>query len=154
MKRENMGSRRRSREIALQVLYQMDMTGTDPGTAVASYYDSFDAPPAVREFFERLVFGVSTNRQEIDRLIISASQHWRLERMPVVDRNILRIAVYEMLHCADIPPKVSINEAIDLGKTYGSEESGAFINGVLDHVLPELHREESRIVPTAPSTGA
>jgi transcription antitermination protein NusB len=148
-----MGSRRRSREIALQVLYQMDMTGADPQTAIASYYGSFDAPPTVREFFERLVLGVAVHREEIDRIIVSASQHWRLERMPVVDRNILRIAVYEMLHCTDIPPKVSINEAIDLGKTYGSEESGAFINGILDHVLPELHRGSAQPPPPAPSTG-
>ncbi|MHC1744261.1 MAG: transcription antitermination factor NusB [Syntrophobacteraceae bacterium] len=139
-----MGSRRRSREIALQVLYQMDMTGADPQEAIAAYYNSFDAPVSVREFFEKLVLGVSLHREEIDRLIVAASQHWRLERMPVVDRNILRIAVYEMLHCGDIPPKVSINEAIDLGKTYGSEESGSFINGILDHVLPELHRDAAR----------
>lgn len=119
----------------------MDMTGADPQAAIAAYYDSFDAPTSVREFFEKLVLGVALHRKEIDRLIVAASQHWRLERMPVVDRNVLRIAVYEMLHCGDIPPKVSINEAIDLGKTYGSEESGAFINGILDHVLPELHRD-------------
>ncbi len=135
-----MGSRRRSREIALQVLYQMDMTGAAPQEAIAAYYNSFDTAASVKEFFEKLVLGVSLHREEIDRLIVAASQHWRLERMPVVDRNVLRIAVYEMLHCGDIPPKVSINEAIDLGKTYGSEESGAFINGILDHVLPELQR--------------
>lgn len=146
-----MGSRRRSREIALQVLYQMDMTGADAQTAIASYYDSFDAPLSVREFLERLIFGVSLHREEIDRLIVAASQHWRLERMPLVDRNVLRIAVYEMLHCADIPPKVSINEAIDLGKTYGSEESGAFINGILDHVLPELHRDSTKPLQPNPS---
>jgi N utilization substance protein B len=74
--------------------------------------------------------------------------------MPVVDRNVLRIAVYEMLYCGDIPPKVSINEAIDLGKTYGSEESGAFINGILDHVLPELTRGTVHPLAPAPSTGS
>lgn len=149
-----MGSRRRSREIALQVLYQIDMTGVDPQAAIASYYDSFDASPGIRGFLEKLVLGVTQHRQEIDRLIVGASQHWRLHRMPVVDRNILRIAVYEMLYCTDIPPKVSINEAIDLGKTYGSEESGAFINGILDHVLPELPRQALPPDSSAPDAGS
>lgn len=140
--------------MALQVLYQIDMTGSDPQAAVASYYGSFEVAPAVRGFFEKLVLGVTLHREEIDRLIVGASQHWRLHRMPVVDRNILRIAVYEMLYCGDIPPKVSINEAIDLGKTYGSEESGAFINGILDHVLPELAKGSDQPTTPAPAAGS
>jgi len=137
-----MGVRRRSREIALQVLYQMDMTHAPPGEAIAVYFENFEVPVQVRPFAEHLVQGVFTHRLDIDQLIGSASEHWRLERMSIVDRNVLRIALYEMLHCSDIPPKVSINEAIDLGKTFGSEDSSAFINGVLDHILLELNRKK------------
>jgi transcription antitermination protein NusB len=136
-----MGVRRRSREIALQVLYQMDMTHAAPDQAIAVYFENFEVAAQVRPFTERLVQGVFTHRSEIDQLIASASEHWRLERMSIVDRNVLRIALYEMVHCSDIPPKVSINEAIDLGKTFGSEDSSAFINGVLDHILLDLNRK-------------
>lgn len=131
-----MGPRRLSREVALKILYQIDMTGGAPADVLPLFYEHFDIPGAVRPFAERLVYGVCSNREEIDRRIVATSEHWRLERMPVVDRNVLRIAVFEMLYCPDIPPKVSINEAIDLAKSYGSEDSGAFINGILDKVLP------------------
>ena len=139
-----MGRRRRSREIALQVLYQMQMADLPPEEALGLYYQLFDedekhrVPAEVRPFAEEIVRGVSLHRARIDEMITSASEHWRLARMSLVDRNILRIAVFEMLFCFDIPPKVSINEAIDLGKTFGSPDSGAFINGILDHILPLL----------------
>lgn len=135
-----MGQRRRSREIALQVLYQMEVIEVPPEEALRLYYECFDSPLELRPFCEELVRGVYHHQQEIDGVIASASQHWRLERMSIVDRNILRLALYEMLYCSSIPPKVSINEAIDLGKMYGSSESGSFINGILDHVLPELSK--------------
>lgn len=118
------------------------MTGVSPADALPLYYGQFDAPEDVRPFAEHLVLGVCSHREEIDRKIASASQHWRLERMPVVDRNVLRIAVFEMIYCADIPPKVSINEAIDLAKMYGSGDSGAFINGILDKVRPQAPSEQ------------
>jgi N utilization substance protein B len=137
-----MGRRRLSREIALKVLYQIDMTGATPADALPLFYEHFEAPAAVRPFAEQIVLGVFTHKDEIDQRIVSASEHWRLERMPVVDRNVLRIAVFEMLYCEDIPPKVSINEAIDLAKSYGSRDSGAFINGILDNVLPKVAMEQ------------
>ncbi|NTW35362.1 MAG: transcription antitermination factor NusB [Syntrophobacteraceae bacterium] len=140
-----MGRRRLSREIALKVLYQIDMTGAAPADALPLFYEHFDAPADVRPFAEQLVLGVCLHRDEIDGRIVSASEHWRLERMPVVDRNVLRIAVFEMLYCQDIPPKVSINEAIDLAKSYGSGDSGAFINGILDNVLPKVAREQQSV---------
>jgi len=84
------------------------------------------------------VKGVWENKTELDRLIRGASKHWRVERMSRVDRNILRIAIYEVLHRKDVPPKVSIDEAVELGKRYGAEESGAFINGILDHIYNAL----------------
>jgi N utilization substance protein B len=121
----------------------MEVIGAPPDEALRIYYEYFQSPSELRPFCEELVRGVYLHRQEIDRVIASASEHWRLERMSIVDRNILRLALYEMLYCRSIPPTVSINEAIDLGKLYGSSESGSFINGILDHVLPELskHRQ-------------
>lgn len=130
--------------MALQVLYQMDISGIVPEEGLGLYYEHFDAPAADRIFTEQLVYGVFHNQTEIDRLLSSASENWRIERMSFVDRNILRMALYEMLFCADIPPKVSINEAIDLGKLFGSADSGPFINGILDHLLTKLRREGKR----------
>ena len=93
------------------------------------------------EFAKRIVIGVLEHRQEIDRLIEERSENWRLDRMTAIDRNILRIALFELLYCSEIPPKVTINEAIDLGKRYGSEESGSFINGILDRIQNEVIRK-------------
>lgn len=152
-----MGRRRRSREVALQILFQVEVSGAPPEEAIRLYYDilfadeetrqELNVPESVRPFAEQLVVGVYLNQTEIDGLIASASEHWRLERMSIVDRNVLRIALYEMLHCPEIPPKVSINEAVDLGKSFGSADSGAFINGVLDRVLAELQHQGR--IPTA-----
>lgn len=145
-----MSQRRRSREMALQILYSMDMTESPPDEAISSHHEFATADEAkepeasvlLRPFTERLVRGVYLHRQEIDQTLISASQNWGLDRMSIVDRNILRIALFEMLYCPDVPPKVSINEAIDIGKKFGNEDSGAFINGVLDHVLGVLEKAD------------
>jgi len=93
------------------------------------------------EFAKRIVLGVMEHQREIDRLIEERSEHWRLDRMTIVDRNILRIAIFELLYCSEVPPKVTLNEAIDLGKRYGSEESGNFINGILDRIQNEVIRK-------------
>jgi len=90
------------------------------------------------EFAKRIVLGVMEHQREIDRLIEERSEHWRLDRMTIVDRNILRIAIFELLYCSEVPPKVTLNEAIDLGKRFGSEESGNFINGILDRIQNEV----------------
>ena len=143
-----MGQRRKSREIALQMLYQLEMSGQPPDVVIDLYNElasgGEDKKPelaeAVRPFAEQLLSGVHAHRDELDAMIVAASENWRLERMSIIDRNVLRIALYEMLYRAEIPPKVSINEAIDLGKTFGSPDSGAFINGILDHLLPEVNR--------------
>ncbi len=129
-----MGSRRRSREMAVQVLYQVDMAEGDIAEALRAFCEHFDAPDRIRDFAVELINGAYNNRAEIDGLISRFSEHWRLERMPTVDRNILRLAVFELLYRSDIPPKVSINEAVDLGKKFGSEDSGSFINGILDRI--------------------
>ena len=94
-----------------------------------------------KAFFLRLVEGVKEFQHDIDSLIERFSENWKLSRMSRVDRNVMRIAVYELLHCDDIPPKVSINEAIDIGKRFGTEDSGAFINGILDGVRISLEKE-------------
>ena len=143
-----MGQRRKSREIALQMLYQMEMIDQPPHEVIDLYNElasgeednNPDFTQAARPFAEQLLNGVYAHRDELDKMIVTASENWRLERMSIIDRNVLRVAVYEMLYCPEIPPKVSINEAIDLGKTFGSPDSGAFINGILDHLLPEVNR--------------
>lgn len=144
--------------MALQVLYQIEVCQGSTDDAIRLYYDllqggeddfKFRVPLSARPFAEQLIEGVFARKSEIDLLITSASEHWRIERMSIVDRNILRIALFEMLYRPDIPPKVSVNEAVDLGKTFGSADSGAFINGILDHLLIEL--QERGEMPQPPS---
>ena len=129
-----MGIRRKARELALQALFCMDMTSDTSEEMLLRFCAHYDPPAKARPFFLELIRGVIGSKALIDRLIERFSRNWRLSRMSCVDRNIMRIAVYEMLFCSDIPAKVSINEAIDIGKKYGTEESGAFINGILDSV--------------------
>ena len=136
-----MGKRRKSREFALQVLYQLEITKQDALQAMVRSRKNFSPEEAEDEFAKRIVIGVLERRQEIDRLIEERSENWRLDRMTAIDRNILRIALFELLYCSEIPPKVTINEAIDLGKRYGSEESGSFINGILDRIQNEVIRK-------------
>jgi N utilization substance protein B len=93
------------------------------------------------DFSERLVKGVEQHREDLDRVIEHYSSHWKVDRMAHVDLTILRIATYELLYCDDIPPRVAINEAIDIGKKFGSEDSGAFINGILDKVKSAERRQ-------------
>ena len=129
-----MGTRRISREQALQALFYMDMHKSLQEDPVDLFCRCFTADEPTQPFFRLLVNGVQANRPAIDALIEQFSSNWKLSRMSCVDRNVLRIAVFELLYCADIPPKVSINEAIDIGKRFGTEESGAFINGILDSI--------------------
>jgi N utilization substance protein B len=136
-----MGSRRRSRELAMQALFQIEMTQDHSREAVELFCEHFRVPKNAKSFFLRLVEGVTEFQHEIDSLITSFSENWKINRMSRADRNIMRIAVYELLFCDDIPPKVSINEAIDIGKKFGTEESGAFINGILDSIRISLEKE-------------
>ena len=129
-----MGTRRRAREIALQVLYQMEANPLDPQEALELFWRTASASTQVRDFVTRIVEGVQQHREEIDALIKQHSEHWRLDRMDWVDKSILRMGAFELLFCDDIPRKVALNEAIDLGKKFGAEESGAFINGILDKI--------------------
>jgi N utilization substance protein B len=144
-----MSSRRRSREMAVQVLYQVDMAQSDISEALRVFCDHFEAPESIRDFAVELANGAHEHREEIDALIKRFSEHWRLERMPSVDRNILRLAIFELLYRPDIPVKVSINEAVDLGKIYGSGDSGAFINGILDRIRMHLEEKELEVEAAA-----
>jgi len=136
-----LGKRRKSREFALQVLYHWDITGQDASRTLVQFEDHFSPSPGIDEFAERVVLGVLEHREEIDRLIERYSENWRLDRMTPIDRNLLRMATFEFLYCDEIPPKVTLNEAIDLGKRFGSEESGSFINGILDQIQKEMVRK-------------
>ncbi len=151
-----MSSRRKSREKALQTLYRMDITegglrkpaglkkpgvpdteAAAPEAGLGGLGDALKGGKADDEYSRVLVRGVLDKIKKIDGRIETCSEHWRLDRIPIVDRNILRIAVYELLYRPDIPYKVIIDEAIEVAKSYGTTESGAFINGVLDH----LHKD-------------
>jgi N utilization substance protein B len=128
------GNRRKGRELALQALYQIEMTGDTSGAAVESFLRHFEGGPRAKEFAHRLVSGAVSQRAEIDRLIGQCAEHWRLERMSKVDLLILRLATYELVFCPDIPLEVSLDEAIEIGKRFGTHDSASFINGVLDQV--------------------
>jgi len=134
-------SRSQCREWALQFLYQAEFTGPYQPEALEGFWHHFqteDAPPA---YLQELVAGVTSHLEELDVFIVRYSEHWRLERMTVVDRNLLRLAIYELLYQPNIPVKVVINEAVEMAKRYGSEASGGFINGILDQVRMSVGRE-------------
>ena len=137
-----MHQRRKAREVTLQVLYELDVLGIDVREAVDRFWANFDAPEEARKFSSLLIDGTWNNREKIDSLISGSSENWTMARMSRVDKSILRMAVYELLFCHDIPPKVTLNEAIDLGKVYGSENSGAFINGILDALYGKLRKKD------------
>ena len=136
-----MGTRRQARELAMQALFYMDMQNNASAQMLASFCDNFRPSKKAHPFFLKLVSGVLETRPEIDSLIEKFSKNWKIDRMSGVDRNVMRIAVYEMLYCEDIPPKVSINEAVEVGKKYGTEESGSFINGIMDGIRDALVKE-------------
>lgn len=136
-------SRRKSRELALQVLFQIEFTKQPSKNALPLFFTYFCSKKNPDDFITHLVQGVEEHREEIDRLLRKYSEHWALERISLVDRNILRMAIFEILWCSDIPSKVSINEAIELGKKFGTEKSAAFINGILDKISHTEKREKN-----------
>jgi N utilization substance protein B len=129
-----MGIRRRARELAMQALFYMDSRNKSSRESVERFCHNFLPSPKTNPFFLKLVGGVLKVQPEIDTLIEQYSKNWKIHRMSLVDRNVMRIAIYELIYCVDIPAKVSINEAVDIGKKFGTEESGAFINGILDSI--------------------
>lgn len=127
-------SRRAARKRALDILYEADLLRQAPTTVLASHLEG-DEPPG--EFTVALVRGVDRHRGELDTLIASHARDWRLERMPVVDRNLLRIGLFEILHSGDVPAAVAIDEAVDLAKELSTDDSGRFVNGLLARVARE-----------------
>ncbi|MEO6707960.1 MAG: transcription antitermination factor NusB [Planctomycetota bacterium] len=129
-----MKSRTRGRELALQFLYQLDLRGPSSAGERDTFLRSEEKDKEARGFAEARIDGVVENKLELDRVIQEVAQNWDISRMAVIDRNVLRIATFELLHCKDIPPKVAINEAIEIGKRFSTSNSGAFINGILDKI--------------------
>lgn len=135
-------SRRKAREFSLQMLYMLDIVKeNDFRSCLETYWNRFRQSKENRTFANQLTLGVIEHLKEIDQAIGSCSHNWKLSRMSYVDRNILRLAAFELLYCPDIPPKVSINEAIEISKRYGDKDSGAFINGILDQVFQQQQKK-------------
>jgi N utilization substance protein B len=132
------GVRREGRELALQALYSMDLNPMEMRAALQLFRENVRSNAGARAFAEELVAGVVANREAIDRNIEEKSKNWSISRMGKVDLNILRLAVYELFYRDDIPKNVTLNEAIEVAKKFGTEESPAFINGILDEIASAL----------------
>jgi N utilization substance protein B len=135
-----MSSRHDARLWAVQFLFQRDFNDTELEDAFVDFWPERKANPNARAFCEALIRGVEIYRDEIDERLRKYAEHWSLERMGAVDRNIMRVALFEMLFCKEIPPVVSINEAVDLAKELSGRESGKFVNGILDRARQDLDR--------------
>ena len=130
-----MRKRTLAREIALKILYSIDITKEPLEDCLEKFWENESkVDEAVREFTNFLVSGVVAHREEVDKVISKYAENWEMERMATVDRNIMRIACFELMFTDDIPPKVAINEAIDIAKKYGDKDSGKFVNGILDKI--------------------
>lgn len=143
-----MGLRHMGRELALKALYRMDICGGASSEDLAALFSTFPADPRVLSFAATLVEGVRRDLQPLDQHIAGALQHWSVGRLSRVDHNILRLALWELLNLGDIPTRVTIDEAIELAKTYGDQDSGRFVNGVLDEIAGRLNlRDKGEDVP-------
>lgn len=130
-----MGTRRRARELALQLLYQYELTAASPEEMQDGFEEWQNAGESVRSFADQLLRGTLARLADVDRELGRQTTHWRLERLAAVDRNILRLAMFELMFESETPPPVVIDEAIELAKKYGAKDSGRFVNGVLDGFL-------------------
>jgi N utilization substance protein B len=136
-----MGLRRSAREEALKILYGLELTGDEPDLALGRLEEESEVSRQVRAYTDRLVRTCWRERMALDALIARVSEHWALRRMNFIDRNVLRMAACELVFFDDIPPKVAINEAIDIARKYGTDTSGAFVNGILDRIVKERDLE-------------
>jgi len=130
-----MGARRKARELALQMLYQFDLSGNSPEMIVDTFEELQKSKPNTREFATKIFHGTVENLEALDDMIQAQAENWRLSRMAVVDRNIIRMSVYEFLHEDDTPKLVIIDEAIEIAKKFGTQKSSQFINGILDGIF-------------------
>lgn len=133
-----MGQRRKARESALQILYQLEFDDAGAGEAVDRFWREKRAPAETKEYSRWLVEGIMADRSEVDRIIQSVSEHWRIARMAFVDRNILRLAAYELLRADSIAPAIIINEAIEIAKKFSGAEAATFVNGILDALRKKI----------------
>jgi N utilization substance protein B len=138
------GARRSGREAALQMLFQMEASDTAPDETIATFWRSFESEPEGKPWADETVRGVSEHRAEIDKAISTASEHWRIERMTRLDRNLLRLGTFELMKRRDVPSPVILDEAVELAKTFGTAESSVFINGVLARIARDLGRAEEK----------
>lgn len=138
-----MGSRHLSRERALQILFQYDIHGK-PGIWLEEFWKPLKDSEETRAFAERLVTGVREHQKELDELIGKCATNWKVSRMQIVDRNILRLGAYELLWLDEVPAKVTVNEAIELAKDFGDDEAAKFVNGILDKILLSDPRLEAK----------
>jgi N utilization substance protein B len=139
-----MASRRKSREFAMQMLYQWELGGNTPEQVGATFFDERKADAEVESFARELFRGAVDHIERLDPLISEHAENWRLERMAAVDRSILRMAVYEMLHCPETPPHAVINEALEIARRFSGEGSVEFVNGILDAILKKLPARETK----------
>jgi N utilization substance protein B len=138
-----MGARTTGREAALQMLFALEASGMPPvERVVAQYWRQTPGDPEGREYADQIVRGVASELEAVDEVIRKASTNWRLERMARVDRNVLRLGAWELLRSREVPRAVILDEAVELAKRFGSDESGSFVNGVLDRVAEEVGRQD------------
>ncbi|MGZ5476904.1 MAG: transcription antitermination factor NusB [Thermoanaerobaculia bacterium] len=138
-----MGARRKARELALQMLFQHDMSGNAPDQILTTFEELQKSKPNTREFATRIFRGTVDNLGRIDEMITAQADNWRLSRMAVVDRNIIRMCVYEFLHEEDTPKLVIIDEGLEIAKKYGTQKSSQFINGILDGILKRYNLQSA-----------
>jgi len=136
------GARHSGREAALQMLFQMEASGVRADAVIALFWRSFDAEPEGKDYADAVVRGVEETLVAVDEHITKASAHWRLERMARVDRNVLRLGTWELANRTDVPRAVILDEAVELAKAFGTEESSSFVNGVLNRIAEDLGRRD------------
>jgi N utilization substance protein B len=149
-----MATRHEARERAVQILFQYDIHG-QPGPWLEDFWAQYPLAEELRVFSERLVDGVRNSRKDLDALISAHATNWKVSRMPIIDRNILRLGCFELLHIPEVPAKVTLNESIELAKNFGDEEASKFVNGILDKVLrSDARLERKRAFPELPVVGS
>ena len=145
-----MSFRRKGRELAVQVLYQWDIHHDTSGW-MDDFWEQNKVHAEARQFADDLVHGVIAHVDELDEMLGRYAEHWTVHRMAITDRTVLRVAVYELLYLPDIPARVTLNEAIEVVKLFGDEQSGSFVNGVLDRILKEESRLQVKAREAVPS---
>jgi N utilization substance protein B len=152
-----MGARHSGREAALQMLFQMEASGASADEAIELFWRSFaaDADPEGRAYADEVVRGVGAGREALDKHIAEASLHWRVERMARVDRNVLRLGTWELANRRDVPRAVVLDEAVELAKAFGTDDSSSFVNGVLNRIADALGRtsEDADASAATPTPG-